>query len=55
MVATLDGKRLIRHRMEGPLEKAEKLGMELADFLLNEGAGEILKEIYQKSGPAIEI
>ena len=55
MVGTIDGKRLIRHRMEGPLEKAEKLGMELADILLNRGAGEILEEIYQKSGPIIEI
>jgi hydroxymethylbilane synthase len=55
MVGTIDGKRLIRHRMEGPLEKAEKLGMELAEYLLNQGAGEILEEVYRKSAPPIQI
>jgi hydroxymethylbilane synthase len=55
MVGTIDGKRLIRHRMESPLEKAEKLGMELADILLNKGAGEILEEVYRKSAPSIQI
>jgi hydroxymethylbilane synthase len=49
MVGTIDGKRLIRHHMEGPIEKAEAIGMELAEILLNKGAGEILEEVYQKS------
>lgn len=50
LVGTIDGKRLIRHRMEGPIEKAETIGMELAEILLNKGAGEILEEVYQRSG-----
>ena len=55
MVGTIDGKRLIRHHMEGPIEKAEAIGMELAEILLKKGAGEILKEVYQRSGPNIGI
>jgi len=51
LVGTIDGKRLIRHHVEGPLEEAEPLGIQLAQTLLNRGAEEILKEIYQRSGP----
>ncbi len=47
MVGTIDGKRLMKHRIEGPVEKAEALGIELAEVLLNKGAGEILEEIYK--------
>jgi len=52
LVGTIDGKRLIRHRIEGPIERAEALGVELAEILLKKGAGEILEEVYQKSGTA---
>ena len=55
MVGTVDGKRLIRHRVQGPIEKAESLGVELAEVLLRRGAREILAEIYQKSAPFISI
>ena len=55
LVGTIDGKRLIRHHREGPIEKAESLGVELAEILLNKGAKEILDEIYQKSSPVVEI
>ncbi len=55
LVGTIDGKRLIRHHVEGPIEKAESLGVELAEILLGEGAKEILDEVYQRSGPAISI
>ena len=48
MVGTIDGKRFIRHRVEGPIEEAESLGIELAKILLNKGGGEILKEVYKK-------
>ena len=51
LVGTIDGKRLIRHHVEGPIEKAEAIGMELAEILLKKGAGEILKEVYKKSNP----
>ncbi|OGP89458.1 MAG: hydroxymethylbilane synthase [Deltaproteobacteria bacterium RBG_16_47_11] len=53
LVGTIDGKRLIRHHLEGPLEKAESLGIELAEILLSRGAEEILDEIYEKSAPTI--
>lgn len=51
MVGTVDGKRLVKHHSEGPIEKAEVLGAELAEFLLRAGAGEILEEVYKKSNP----
>lgn len=49
LVGTIDGKRLIRHHLEGPAEEAEALGVELAEILLKNGAKEILEEIYKKS------
>ena len=55
LVGTIDGKRLVRHHLEGPIEKAELLGIELAEVLLGKGAREILDEIYQRSGSAIKI
>jgi hydroxymethylbilane synthase len=55
MVGTVDGKRLVRHRVQGPIEKAESLGVELAEILLRRGAREILTEIYQRSAPSISI
>ena len=53
LVGTIDGKRLIKHHMEGPIDQAESLGTELAEILLKKGAKEILEEIYQKSFPTI--
>jgi hydroxymethylbilane synthase len=55
LVGTIDGRRLIRHHVEGPIEKAGALGIELAEILLGEGAKEILDEVYQRSGPTIRI
>jgi hydroxymethylbilane synthase len=53
LVGTTDGKRLIRHHLEGPVEKAESLGTELADILLSQGARQILDEVYQQTGPTV--
>jgi porphobilinogen deaminase len=39
----------------GSIEKAESLGIELAEILLEKGAKEILDEVYQRSGPTIQI
>ncbi len=47
MVGTIDGKKILRRYIEGPIEKAESLGIELAERLLKEGAEEILREIYK--------
>ena len=55
LVGTTDGKRLIRHHVEGPVENAESLGVELAEVLLSRGAKEILDEVYQKTGPLVEV
>lgn len=55
LVGTMDGKRLIRHHVEGPIERAESLGVELAEILLGQGAKEILDEVYQRSQPTISI
>jgi hydroxymethylbilane synthase len=55
LVGTIDGKRLIRQHAEGPVEKAESLGIELAEILLGKGAKEILDEVYQRSAPTIWI
>lgn len=53
LVGTIDGKKLIRHHVWGALDKAELLGIELAEILLKKGAKEILDEVYQRSGPAL--
>ena len=47
MVASLDGKRLIRDKRTGPVSTAEEIGIELANELKSRGAGEILKEIFK--------
>ena len=49
LVGTIDGKRLIRHRIVGPIEKAESFGIELAEILLDKGAKEILDGFYQRT------
>lgn len=46
MVGSLKGDRLIRDLCYGSIDKPEELGLQLAQHLLNQGAGEILKEIY---------
>jgi len=55
LVGTIDGKRLIKHHLEGPADQAESLGSELAEILLRKGAKEILEEIYQRSVPTVSI
>jgi hydroxymethylbilane synthase len=46
MVASLDGKRLIRDQITGAATDAEKLGIDLANILKGQGAEEILAEIF---------
>ena len=48
MVASIDGKRLIKNYSEGSINEPEKIGKILADKLRKEGAGEILNEIFDK-------
>jgi hydroxymethylbilane synthase len=49
LVAGVDGKRLVKGRVEGPLEENTDLGEGLAEDLLKRGAGEILQEVYRKA------
>ncbi len=49
LVAGVDGKRVIRGRVEGPPERNTDLGRGLAEELLEKGAGEILQEVYTKA------
>jgi len=48
LVAGVDGKRVIKGKIEGPVEKNEELGERLAEELLAKGAADILKEVYRK-------
>jgi hydroxymethylbilane synthase len=51
MVASLDGKRLIRDEVRGPQNDPEALGITLAHKLREQGAGEILEEIFATVRP----
>jgi hydroxymethylbilane synthase len=53
LVGTIDGKRLIKHHLQGTIDQAESLGTALAEILLKKGARDILEEVYQKSFPTI--
>ena len=55
LVGTVDGKRLVKNRVEGSAKEAESLGIRLAEILLDQGAKEILDEVYQRSGPVVSI
>jgi len=49
LVASLDGKQLVRSSIAGGLGEAEKLGQRLAEELLEMGAGDILQEMRQEN------
>ena len=46
LVGSIDGATLLRAELQGPRDNAEALGVELAEQLLAQGAGEILAEVY---------
>lgn len=46
LVGSVDGKRIIKDSIEGAPDKAEKLGVALAEKLLTQGADVILREVY---------
>jgi hydroxymethylbilane synthase len=50
MVATLDGQTLIKNQITGAADQAEQLGQELASMLCEQGAREILDEIFALVG-----
>ncbi|MCS6316282.1 MAG: hydroxymethylbilane synthase [Nitrospira sp.] len=49
LVASVDGRRVIRHQIQGPASEAQALGTTLAERLLADGGDVILKEIYGQS------
>ncbi len=49
LVGRIDGSTMIRAEAEGSLEQPEALGREVAQSLLEQGAGDILEEIYSAS------
>ena len=49
MVASLDGKTLIRDEIQGCINKSEEIGIQLAERLVEKGAGEILKQVRQET------
>lgn len=48
LVGEPDGSRLVRAEIRGPRQQAEQLGRQLGEQLLNAGAGDILKRLYQQ-------
>jgi hydroxymethylbilane synthase len=46
LVGRIDGSEIVKDSLEGPLEKLEEIGVELAEKLLSMGADEILNEVY---------
>lgn len=46
-VGSTDGQTLLRSNVQGAPENAEQLGVQLAQDLLQQGAGELLKALYQ--------
>jgi hydroxymethylbilane synthase len=49
LVASVDGRRVVKSRARGPASEAERLGVILAEELLASGAREILSEVYGTS------
>ena len=49
LVAELDGSRIIKDIIEGPAEDSERLGIELAERLLNQGAEELLEKLKENA------
>lgn len=46
LVGRVDGSEIVRGEIRGPHDKAEQLGITLAEDLLSRGAAEILNEVY---------
>ncbi|MFZ5766360.1 MAG: hydroxymethylbilane synthase [Thermodesulfobacteriota bacterium] len=46
LIASVDGKKMIKEEARGPVAEAEKIGKNLAETLLAKGGGAILAEVY---------
>ena len=47
LVGAVDGSQMLRDDVTGPVADAEKLGIELAEKLLAQGADKILADVYR--------
>ncbi|NOX79804.1 MAG: hydroxymethylbilane synthase [Deltaproteobacteria bacterium] len=50
LIASVDGKRVLKEQASAPAAEAEELGCRLADKLLGQGARAILEEVYGSEG-----
>jgi hydroxymethylbilane synthase len=48
LIASVDGRQLVRGALEGPLSEGVQIGKTLAERLLSQGGREILNEIYDR-------
>jgi len=46
LVGSVDGSRILQQQLSAPADRAEQLGIDLAEGLLAAGAGDILAEVY---------
>src|SRR5262245_18534340 len=54
LVADVEGRRLIRHQIGGPVQQAEELGAKLAEMLIEAGARELLPRIGSQPPLAVQ-
>ncbi|MCW5212996.1 hydroxymethylbilane synthase [Desulfobulbus sp. TB] len=47
LIASLDGKTILKEQLSGPTAEAEKIGVTLAETLLDKGGKAILDEVYE--------
>jgi hydroxymethylbilane synthase len=50
LVAAVDGSRVIKHSLSGPAASAERIGVELAEIVLDQGADKILRSLASATG-----
>jgi hydroxymethylbilane synthase len=50
LVASVDGTKVLRHESRAAADRFEELGIQVAEALLAQGAGEILSEVYAGAG-----
>ncbi len=53
LVGSISGDRIITDSIEGAADRAETLGISLAEVVLSKGAREILDEVYGKGAPPV--
>lgn len=49
LVASTDGKSILKVQQDGPASNPEELGISIAKGLLDQGAGELLKAVYEQN------